>query len=398
MHTTLLTLLTITLGSLTLGLTLGWAIEHFRTAATIARARTETIRLQTQLDTLHSARAELTTQFQLLANQILESHSHKFTTQNRDALQTLLTPLAERITDFRKKVEDVHTTDLQQRSALKQQVELLATQSRDLGQKADNLAGALKGDNKILGDWGELTLSRLLETSGLQKDRDYELQVTAASDAGTRYRPDAIIRLPDDRLMIVDAKSSLKDYMAHVNAETPAEREAALKAHVSSIETHLKNLSGKRYQDLPDFKDKTPDFVLMFIPSEPAFALALTGKPELLETAARTNVILVGPGSLLATLNLVVQMWRQENQSRGLDDAFEAIRKIYDKYAGFAEDMQRIEMSLQRASEAYHEAYKKLATGDGNLMRQLEKFRKDNIIKPRKLPPPAFQDAGEADD
>jgi len=150
MHTTLLTLLTITLGSLTLGLTLGWAIEHFRTAATIARARTETIRLQTQLDTLHSARAELTTQFQLLANQILESHSHKFTTQNRDALQTLLTPLAERITDFRKKVEDVHTTDLQQRSALKQQVELLATQSRDLGQKPTTSPAPSKATTKSL--------------------------------------------------------------------------------------------------------------------------------------------------------------------------------------------------------------------------------------------------------
>ena len=384
--------------ALTLGLLLGWALEHFRAAAALARARTETIRLQTQYDTLQAARTELTTQFQLLASQILESHSQKFTTQNRDALQTVLTPLAERIADFRKKVEEVHSADLQQRSALKQQVELLATQSRDLGEKADSLAGALTGDNKILGDWGEVTLARLLEISGLEKGRDYELQVTSAHDDGSRYRPDAVIRLPDNRAIVVDVKTSLKDYIGHVNAATPPEREAALKAHIVSIETHLKNLTGKRYQELADFKNKSPDFVLMFIPSEPAFALALTGKPELLANAARANVILVGPGSLLATLHIVAQIWRQENQRRELDAVFESLRKIYDKYAGFTEDMQRIDDALQRAGTAYADAYKKLATGDGNLMRQLEKFRKENIIKPKKLPPPAFQDVGETEE
>ena len=165
---------------------------------------------------------------------------------------------------------------------------------------------------------------------------------------------------------------------------------AALKAHLASVETHIKGLSAKRYQDLEAFKDKSPDFVLMFIPNEPAFSLALSAKPELFETAARANIILAGPGGLLATLRLVAQIWRQENQRGVLNDIFDAVRKIYEKYAGFAEDMQKIDDQLQKAQEAYREAFKKLATGDGNLLRQMEKFRKENIIKPKKLPPKAF--------
>lgn len=383
--------------ALLIGLALGYALAHLRAAARLERAKSDQIRLQTQLETLSAAREELANQFQVLAARILDSHSQKFTAQNRDALSALLAPLGDKIADFKLKVEQVHLADTQQRSALKQQVELLAEQSRAVGQKADNLADALQGANKTLGNWGELVLARLLEATGLQQGRDFDLQVNAVSADGRRFQPDAVIRLPENRCIVVDAKMSLKDYMDHVNATSDDARAAALKAHLASVEAHIKGLSAKRYQDLPDFKDRAPDFVLLFIPNEPAFSLALSAKPELLETAARANIILAGPGGLFATLRLVAQIWRQENQRAALNDIFDAVRKIYEKYAGFAEDLQKIDDALLKARDAYADAYKKLATGDGNLVRQLEKFRKENIIKPKKLPPPAFQDAAPSE-
>ena len=374
------------------GLVLGYALAHFRAAADLAQARTDQVRLQTQLETLSAARTELANQFQVLAAQVLDAQSQKFSAQHREALSALLSPLGEKIADFKQKVEQVHLADVQQRSALKQQVELLAEQSRAVGEKADHLADALKGDNKAVGNWGELVLARILESAGLQQGRDFDLQVSATSDEG-RFQPDAVVRLPEGRCVVVDAKMSLKDYADHAAAATDDARAAALKAHLASVEAHIKRLSEKRYQDLPAFKDRTPDFVLMFIPSEPAFSLALSARPALFETAARANIVLAGPGGLLAALRLVALLWRQENQRASLNEVFDAVRKIYEKYVNFAEDLQEIDDHLRKAQAAYQDAVKKLATGDGNLVRQLEKFRKENIIKPKKLPPPAFQDA-----
>lgn len=382
--------------ALILGVALGYALAHFRAAALLAQARTDQIRLQTQLETLAAAREELADRFQVLAAQILDAQSQKFSAQHREALSALLSPLGEKIADFRQKVEQVHLADVQQRSALKQQVELLAGQSRDLGQKADHLAEALKGDNKAAGNWGELVLERILESAGLQQGRDFDLQVSASSDEG-RFQPDAVVRLPEGRCVVVDAKMSLKDHADYAAAATDDERADALRALVASVEGQIKRLAEKRYQDLPAFQDRSPDFVLMFIPSEPAFSLALSAKPALFETAARANVVLAGPGGLLAALRLVALLWRQENQRASLNEVFDAVRKIYEKYVNFAEDLQDIDDHLRKAQAAYQAAVKKLATGDGNLVRQLEKFRKENIIKPKKLPPPAFQDAEESE-
>ena len=389
--------------ALVVGVALGYALAHFRAAAQIARAgaeieraKSDSIRLQAQLETLQTAREELANRFQVAAAQILDVQSQKFTAQNRDALHALLAPLGEKISEFKQKVENVHSEDIQQRSALKQQVELLAEQSRTVGLKADQLAAALKGDNKAVGNWGELVLARILEASGLQQGRDFDLQVSATSEDG-RFQPDAVVRLPENRCLIIDAKMSLKDHADYAAAATAEARAAALRNLLASVETHIKRLSEKRYQDLPAFKDRTPDFVLLFIPSEPAFSLALSARPELFETAARANLILTGPGGLLATLRLVALLWRQENQRASLNEVFDAVRKIYEKYVNFAEDMQDIDLHLQKARAAWQDAYKKLATGDGNLVRQLEKFRKENIIKPKKLPPAAFQDAEETE-
>ncbi len=378
--------------ALFVGVALGYAVAAFRAAAQIERAKSDAIRLQAQLETLAAAREELADRFQVLAAQVLDAQSQKFSAQHREALGALLSPLGEKIADFKQKVEQVHLADVQQRSALKQQVELLAEQSRAVGEKADHLADALKGDNKAAGNWGELVLERILESAGLQEGRDYDLQVSATSADG-RFQPDAVVRLPENRCVVVDAKMSLKDHADYAAAATDDARAEALRRLVASVEAQIKRLAEKRYQDLPAFKDRTPDFVLMFIPSEPAFSLALSSKPALFETAARANVVLAGPGGLLAALRLVALLWRQENQRASLNEVFDAVRKIYEKYVNFAEDLQEIDDHLRKAQAAYQDAYKKLATGDGNLLRQLEKFRKENIIKPKKLPPPAFQDA-----
>lgn len=378
--------------ALFIGAAFGYALAAFRAAAQLERAKSDAIRLQTQLDTLQAAREELANQFQVLAAQVLDAQSAKFSAQHREALGALLGPLGEKIADFKQKVEQVHLADVQQRSALKQQVELLAEQSRAVGEKADHLAEALKGDNKAAGNWGELVLARILEAAGLQEGRDYDLQVSATSPDG-RFQPDAVVRLPEGRCIVVDAKMSLKDHADYAAAATADERADALRRLVASVEAQIKRLAEKRYQDLPAFQDRSPDFVLMFIPSEPAFSLALTAKPALFETAARADVVLAGPGGLLAALRLVALLWRQENQRASLAEVFDAVRKIYEKYVNFAEDLQDIDDHLRKAQTAYQAAVKKLATGDGNLVRQLEKFRKENIIKPKKLPPPAFQDA-----
>ena len=380
---------------LAVGLTLGYLLAHFRAAAQLAQARAEAIRAQTQVEMLEAARTKLTDEFQRLSLQILGEQSDKFTQQQRTALSELLGPLDEKIKDFKQKVEHLHSEESQQRSALRQQVELLATQSQAVSQQTGQLATALRGDNKTLGNLGELTLERLLDASGLEKGRDYQTQVSATSEGGQRQQPDVLINLPDNRCVIIDAKTSLKDYLAHINAADEAARAAALKAHAAAFDTHINNLAKRRYQDL--FPDRSPDFVLMFVPSEPALALALYARPALYETAAKANIILTGPGGLLATLRLVAQLWRQENQRQAITSIFDTIRKIYEKYVNFAEDMQQIDDALAKARNAYENAFKKLSTGDGNLLRQMENFRNQNIISPKKLPPPRFQVGGESE-
>lgn len=383
------------LSGLAVGLTLGYLLAHFRAAAQLAQARAEAIRAQTQVEMLEAARTKLTDEFQRLSLQILGEQSDKFTQQQRTALSELLGPLDEKIKDFKQKVEHLHSEESQQRSALRQQVELLATQSQAVSQQTGQLATALRGDNKTLGNWGELTLERLLDASGLEKGRDYQTQVSATSEGGQRQQPDVLINLPDNRCVIIDAKTSLKDYLAHINAADEAARAAALKAHAAAFDTHINNLAKRRYQDL--FPDRSPDFVLMFVPSEPALALALYARPSLYETAANANIILTGPGGLLATLRLVAQLWRQENQRQAITSIFDTIRKIYEKYVNFAEDMQQIDDALAKARNAYENAFKKLSTGDGNLLRQMENFRNQNIISPKKLPPARFQVGGESE-
>jgi DNA recombination protein RmuC len=372
------------------GFALGALVAALVASIRLSRARAATLRAEARIAAQDESRRTLLDQFRLLSADTLAAQARDFTLQGRDALAALLAPLDARLADFRRRIDAVHTDDTAQRGALRQQVEALSAQSAAVGAQADRLTHALRGDNKLLGTWGEFSLRRLLEAAGLQENRDFRLQLSLTAPDGRLLQPDAVVFLPEDRCVVIDSKLSLKAYLDVHNADTPDARRRALSRHVAAIEAHIRNLSAKAYQDLPGLP-ASPDFVLLFVASEPALALAVAEKPDLLELAAHRDVVPVGPGGLLTTLRLVALLWRQSNQNRTTRDIFAAVRAIYDKYAAFAADMQTVSDSLTRASAAYDAAYRKLATGPGNLVRQMERFREENFIRPSKLPPPAYQ-------
>lgn len=371
------------------GFALGALLAALAASVRTARARAAAHRAEALLADRDGMRRDLLDQFRLLSADVLSAQARDFAQRGRDAVASALAPLDARIADFRHRVDAVHADSSSQRGALRQQIDALSAQSAAVGAQADRLAHALRGDNKLLGTWGELSLQRLLEAAGLQQDRDFRLQMVLTAPDGRTLRPDAIVFLPEDRCVVVDSKLSLAAYLDVHNAADPETRRRALARHAAALETHIKNLSAKAYQDLPGLP-ATPDFVLLFVASEPALSLALAEKPSLVEMAARRDVVPVGPGGLLTALRLVALLWRQTNQNRAARDVFGAVRSIYEKYAGFTADMQAISDSLARAAAAYDAAYRKLATGPGNLARQMELFREENFIHPSRTPPPSY--------
>ncbi len=363
----------------------------------IARVKAAALRAEARVADQDALRRDLLDQFRLLSADTLSAQARDFTRQGRDALSALLSPLGDRLEDFRRRVDAVHTEDAAQRGALRRQVETLTAQSAAVGAQADRLAHALRGDNKLLGTWGEFSLQRLLEAAGLQKDRDFRLQLSLATPDGRRLQPDALVLMPEDRCVVVDSKLSLKAYLDFHNADTTEARRAAAARHAAALETHIKNLSAKAYQDLPGLPS-SPDFVLLFVASEPALSLALAERPGLLELAARRDVVPVGPGGLLTALRLIALLWRQSNQNRAARDVFAEVRAIYEQYASFTGDMQGIADALARATDAYGAAFRKLATGPGNLVRRMERFREENFIHPSKTAAPSFLDPTEPGD
>lgn len=348
---------------------------------------------------LQDAREEMALQFQVLANRILEEKSARFTETNAQNIDRILKPLQERIGTFQAKVEHTYDQETQQRAALKQQVELLAAQSRTVGEQANQLAAALKGDNKKLGNWGELLLERALEVAGLEKGKEFVLQSHNTDSSGAAFRPDAIVYLPDNRCVIVDSKVSLKDYEAFFNEADEARQRDGLKKHIASIQTHISQLSAKQYAELEAFRGRAPDFVLMFIPLEPAYVLALSHAPNLLEEAAKANIILVGPSTLLATLRIIAQFWRQHIQAQHIREIVDDVQRLYEKFAGFAINLEQVGQALDKAKGAYDQACGQLSKGPGNLVGRVEKFRKKRIVKNvTKAIPEKFLSAAEAGD
>ena len=343
-----------------------------------------------KLALLEAARSEFGNQFQLLANQILEEKSKKFTEQNQINLGGILLPLQEKITQFQVQVADTYDKDSKERLTLKNEIERLAALNGKISEDAINLTQALKGNNKTQGIWGEMVLEKVLESSGLRRGEEYQVQNSFERDDGGQHRPDVIIHLPEGRHMVVDAKMSLVAYERFVSASNDVERAESLKLHLLSVRSHIKGLSEKNYQTLTGLN--APDFVMLFIAVEPAFMLAFSHDQSLFNDALSKNVLLVSPSTLLANLRTIAYIWRQELQNRNAQEIAQQCAKLYDKFVGFVEDLEDIGKKLGQTQKTYDEAKSKLVSGRGNLIRQAEQVKKLGVKPTKNLPAQLLDD------
>ncbi|HEY0796374.1 MAG TPA: DNA recombination protein RmuC [Acidisarcina sp.] len=333
---------------------------------------------------LTGAREDLTNQFKTLAHDILEEKSKRFTAENQLSIGHLLDPLKTRLTEFQAKVEEVQKEGIAGRTELKAHIGELKGLNERLSSDATNLVNALKGSSKKQGDWGEFILERILEACGLRKGHEYRVQETFKTVDGRRGRPDVIIDLRDGRHLVIDAKVSLVDYNDYCNCDDEVAREASLNRHLASIRTHLRALSERNYQTL--YGLKSLDFVVMFVPIEPAFMLAIARDEKMWEDAWGRNVLLVSPSTLLFVIRTVANLWRQETQARQVQAIVERGRLLYDKLASFARDLTDVGVKLEAAQASYHEAIHKLSKGNGNAIRQAELLKKLGVKPTKSLP------------
>ena len=327
-----------------------------------------------QQQNLEELQHKFTLEFSNIANKILDEKSAKFTAQNQTNLDQILNPLKANIKAFEEKVDKVYQTEAAERSQLKGVIFQLMDQSKQIQTDANNLTKALKGDHKKQGSWGEIILERVLETSGLVKDREYSIQKSLNSSDGERFQPDVIINLPDDKNLIVDAKISLIAYERMSSAELEEEKTLYLKQHLLSIKNHIDGLSAKNYQHL--YAINSPDFVLLFIPIEASFSVTVQADTELFNYAWNKKVVLVSPTTLLATLRTIASIWKVDRQNKNVFEIAEEAGALYDKFVGFLEDMQRIGKHLEQTQKAHDDAFKKLQYGSGNLIGKVEKIKK----------------------
>ena len=334
------------------------------------------------------------TEFQNLANKILEEKTLKFTEQNQQNLKNILNPLQEKITDFEKKVENTHKESIDYHAALRQQIIGLKDLNLQMSKETVNLTKALKGDSKIQGNWGELVLERVLEKSGLEKGREYEIQKSFVTEEGNRVQPDVVINLPDGKKMIVDSKVSLTAYEKYINEDDEEQKSAFLKEHVNSLKRHVEQLGNKNYQHL--YEMESPDFVLLFIPIEPAFAIALNEDTQLYNKAFEKNIVIVTPSTLLATLRTIDSMWTNQKQQ---DNAIEIARQagaLYDKFEGFVTDLVKIGKKMDEAKTEYEGAMNKLVDGKGNLITSVQKLKIMGAKAKKSLPDPILNRANSS--
>ncbi|MCE7950896.1 MAG: DNA recombination protein RmuC [Xanthomonadales bacterium PRO7] len=366
---------------------------------TEARQRAEQLltekstRLQEQ--TLAAAEREraLTEKFDLLSRQLLDQQSRKLAEQNQANLGVLLNPLREQIGEFRKRVDEVYDKENKDRSALQSEIATLKNLNQRISEDAVNLTRALKGDAQAQGAWGEMILERVLEASGLQKGRGYETQVTLADEAGGRPRPDVIVHLPEGRNIIVDAKVSLTAYERYCRAADGAERNLQLSAHLTSLRKHVRELADKRYADLPGVNSL--EFVLMFVPVEAAYIEAVHNDDALHAFALERQVVIVTTSTLLATLRTVESLWRNADRNRNAQEIADRAGKLYDKFAGFVDDLDEVRAKIAAAGKALDAAGGKLNAGPGNLLRQVEMLRELGAKASKALPAEARERAAD---
>ena len=330
-------------------------------------------RLQEQKSELENIQKQFTEKFENLANRIFEEKSKKFTEQNKTQLDDLLKPLGEKIKDFEKKVTDVYNDENKERATLKGEIIKLFELNQQMAKEANNLTRALKGETKTQGNWGEFILETILGKSGLRKDHEYHTQQSMTGEEGKRLQPDIVIRPPDEKHLIIDSKVSLVAYERFYSSEIEEEKLIALKEHVASLRKHIKDLSEKNYQKL--YQVNSLDFVLLFMPIEPAFSAAIQTDPELFNDAFAKNIVIVSPTTLLATLRTVANIWRQENQNRNAQEIARLGGSMIDKLTGFIDDLIDVGKKMDGAKTTYEEAMKKLHTGRGNVITTAEKMR-----------------------
>ncbi|MCE2611843.1 DNA recombination protein RmuC [Flavobacteriaceae bacterium D16] len=347
---------------------------------------------QEQKEEVEKLQEKFTKEFENLANKILEEKSSKFARQNKESLENILNPLKEKIKTFEDKVEKTHKESIDYHAALRQQIYGLKELNEQMTREATNLTKALKGDSKMQGNWGELVLERVLEKSGLEKDREYLVQKSFTREDGSRVMPDVIINLPDGKKMIVDSKVSLTDYERFVNAEDDL-RPKFLQDHVNSLKKHVNELSSKKYEEL--YEMESPDFVLMFVPIEPAFALAINHDNNLYNQAFEKNIVIVTPSTLLATLRTIDSMWNNEKQQRNAIEIARQAGALYDKFEGFVTDLTKVGRKMDEAKREYQGAMSKLVEGRGNIITSIEKLKKMGAKAKKSLPETILQRAQE---
>ncbi|MGA0941582.1 MAG: DNA recombination protein RmuC [Flavobacteriaceae bacterium] len=332
---------------------------------------------------LESLQKQFKTEFENLAQKIFEEKSTKISEENQKNIKTLLDPLRERITDFSQKVEENNKQNLTFHETFKVQLRHMQEQSLEMKNETSNLIKALKGDNKLQGNWGELVLERILEKSGLRKDSEYSVQQSFTNEDGRRLMPDVILNLPNNKKIVIDSKVSLVHYEQLVNANEE-EKDALSKLHLNSLQRHIKELSEKRYEDI--YEIDSPDFVILFIPIEPAFAAALQQEPQLYLKAFERNIILVTPTTLLPTLRTIDTMWNNERQHKNALEIAQRAGALHDKFVGFIEDLNKVGLRMNDAKKSYEDAMKKLHTGNGNVVSSILKLQNLGAKAKKELP------------
>ncbi len=363
------------------------------------RVQTEKVNLEEQLENqkeeLVQVQEKLNKEFQLIANSILKQNANDLSKSHQKELNQVLNPLQEKLKSFEEKIEKNYKNQSDERLVLKEELKRLMDLNQNLNEQAQNLTTALKGENKTQGNWGELILERVLERSGLIKGDEYETQFSDTNRDEKRIQPDVIIHLPDEKHIIVDAKVSLVAYERYVNAEEDAIKDLALKQHIASIKDHIKNLSEKNYQTAKTLN--SPDFVLLFIPIESSFSLAVQADYSLFNYAWDRKIVVVSPTTLLATLRTVSSLWKHERQTKNAIEIADKAGDLYDKFIGFIEDLKRIDHSLSMGRKAYDDAFNKLSSGRGNLVKRADDLKKMGA-KANKTIPAEFLKESEHED
>lgn len=356
-------------------------MELVRLGAQLDHTRQKLTEQEAEMEKLQE---KFTKDFEILANKILEDKTSKFTEKNKENMEQILNPLQEKIKSFEKKVEDTHKESIEKQSALRQQILGLKELNEQMSKDAVNLTRALKGDSKKQGDWGELQLETILEKAGLQKDIHYTTQDGYRDEEERLKKPDLIINLPDQKHLIIDSKVSLTGYERFFNAENELDEKVSLKSHVQSIQKHIKELGTKNYTAL--YGINSPDYVIMFVPIEPALMLALQQDQDLYLQALDKNVVMVSTSTLLATLSTVASIWKQEDQKRNVIEIASQAGALYDKFEGLVQDLLKIGKQINASQESYRGAMNKLSEGKGNLITRVEKLKELGAKTKKSIP------------